>query len=364
NFASQQAAAVRRIKEKNEFRDTFNKTTSWPEDLTDSEMEFAPFKQGASFQLYGIILTKTPPPFNFSIDADQPIATYHHHLELKGTKDESEVLAAKNRNELFIHESKRSFLWNFPTPEKGGVNRNYLSLQHKGKDYYFSKRIFRAHQTSISGSFGLSTSPTLDIVPGYNFAAEHWFEEIWGKSSWSFQRWGLAANVYETIQGFKPSDDFPENISVNPIHFDILFRLNQGVRPVQSSFGLGVRALNFKLFRSVSSDVETQLMGIGAFWHTAPQKIIDDIFNIVPFFRYPKWMELSFFYFPLAIDNVELGFSFSWQARGKLYFAKRWYLDASFNVNSVSFKKETAIGQIDSFGIATAHGTIGVGYHF
>ena len=355
------------IKENNYYKNEYTSSAQWPENLEDAEMEFAPFQSGASIQLYGMILPKVPPPFEFKLDDDIPIATYSSEVTLTGTKKPSETLAARVKNELFIHENGTEFLWEFPAPKAGEINQNYISLQHEGKDYYFSKRIFRAHQTSVSGALALSTSPTLEIVPGYTFTAEHWFEEIWGTASWSQQRWGLKAELYETAQGFKPKENFPEKISINPSTVDLLFRFSKGVRPVQSSFGAGLRFLNFKLFRSINADIETKYLGVGAFWHTAPQKIVDDIFNIVPFFRYPKWMEISMFYYPLLIGDEELGFSFSWQARGKLFFAKQWYLDASFNVNSISFKKSKISGVTqgaDSFGIATAHGTIGIGYLF
>lgn len=355
------------IKEENYFKNRYATSNDWPQNIEDAEMEFSPYQTGASAQMYGLLLPNVPPPFKFQLNDDIPIATYTYEVELKGTKDESEVLAAEVENQLFIHQNQKEFLWKFPAPKKGEVNKNYLSHQAKGQNFYFSKRVFRAHHSAVSGALALSTSPTLDIVPGYNFWAEHWFEQIWDKSSWSYQRWGLSANIYETVQGFKPKDNFPEKISVLPVNFDLMYRLKPGVRPVQSSFGLGLRYLQFKLFRSISADIETQLIGIGGFWHTAPQKIIDDIFNIVPFFRYPKWMEISFYYYPLLIGPEQLGLSFSWQARGRMFISKSWFLDASFNVNAVSFKKPKISGVTagaDEFAIGTAHGTIGIGCFF
>jgi hypothetical protein len=220
----------------------------------------------------------------------------------------------------------------------------------------------------VSAAAALSTSTTLDIVPGYNFWAEHWFEQIYDKSSWSFQRWGVSANVYNTVGGFRAQEGDDLEIAVLPINFDLLYRFTQGVRPVQSSFGMGLRYLDFTLFRSRGDDINSRLLGIGAFWQTAPQKIIDDIFNVVPFFRYPKWMELSFFYYPMILGPEELGFSFSWQARGRLFFSKRWFLDASFNVNAIQFtKSRQSVGPnpaADEVALGTAHGTVGVGCFF
>lgn len=352
------------IKENNYFKQKFNQDQGWTENLEHQEMEFAPYLTGMGVQLYGLLLPKLPPPFQFELDENAPIATYSSFVEVRGTKKKEDVLTAKKRHELFLHDDGTSFIWRFPAPEKGTINLNYLGLKKNGTNYYFSHRVFRSQPTQISGSIGLSVSPTLEVVPGYNFSAEHWFEKIWGAESLSFQRWGVAANIYETIQAFKPAESFPEKISINPINLDLMMRFHKGVRPVQSSFGLGVRYLSFKLFRSVSSDIQTSMLGVGAFWHTAPQKIVDDVFNIIPFFRYPKWMELSFYMYPAALDDVELGLSFSWQAKGKLYIFKSLFLEASFNVNSVSFKKENSSGRLESFGIATAHGTVGLGYQF
>lgn len=354
------------IKENNYYRNQYQGSKNWPENLEDAEMEFAPYQIGGSIQLYGIIMSKVPPPFEFKLNDNAPIATYARNIELRGTKAEGEVLAARQKNELFINNDQKSFLWNFPTPKKGEINQNYISLQHKGEDYYFSQRVFRAHQTAVSASAALTVSDTLDIVPGYSFAAEHWFEELWNKSRWSFQRWGIKANIYETINGFKVQDDPSQKYSVNPIDVDILFRLKPGVRPVQSSFGVGLRYLNLTMFRSIETDISAQLLGIGGFWHTAPQKIIDDIFNIIPFFRYPKWMELYFYYYPVGLGTQIEGPSFSWQAKGKMFFSTHWFLEASFNVNYVDFlrKSDVRLTGFERRKLGTAHGTIGLGYLF
>lgn len=355
------------MKEQNYFINDYKGQKNWSDKLEEAEMEFAPYEIGASLQLFGLILPKVPPHFEFALNERSPIATYSPSVTLKGRKGPTEQLAAKEKGELLINTNEIDFIWNFKATKKAEVNRNYLSLQHKDENYFFSNRIFRAHQTSVAASAALSTSPSLDIVSGYNFSFDHWFEEIWNTSTVSFQRWGIKGNIYETIQGFKPSENSLENISVLPINVDLLYRFSPGVKPVQSSFGAGLRYMRFKLFRSINSDVEADLLGVGTFWHTAPQKIVDDIFNVVPFFRYPKWMELSFFYYPIIIGGQSAGFAFSWQARGQMFFAKNWFLDASFNVNNFSFKRTKLEGVTvgaDSFGIGTAHGTIGLGYLF
>ncbi|MCJ8277981.1 MAG: hypothetical protein HRT44_13635, partial [Bdellovibrionales bacterium] len=323
--------------------------------------EFVPYPLGASAQHYGLILDTIPPPFKFKISEDSPITTYRSVVELEGTKAKSEILTARTKNELFIHKDEKSFIWKFPTPEKGRMSKNYLALKQDGEYYYFSRRIFRAHRGSISAAAALSTNiATLEIVPGYVYSADFWPESVWGKQSWAYQRWGFGFNIYETLQVFKPEKDFTENISINPINFDVMYRFSPGIRPVQSSFGVALRYLRYTLFRSINQDLVPGFLGVGGFWHTAPQKIVDDAFNIVPIFRYPKWMELSAFYYPVIVGEYGLGFSWSYHAKGRLYFSQDWYFEATINVMDISFE---SIGDT-SPRVSTVHGTLGFGWMF
>lgn len=348
------------IKEKNYYRNQFEVSQQWPQNLEDAEMEFAPYPLGASAQHYGLILDQLPPKFEFSIDPESPIATYRSVVEIKGKKAKNEKLTAKRKDELMIHKDETSFVWRFPAPDKGAMNMNYLALKYKKNYYYFSRRIFRAHKGSVTAAAALSASPTLDVVPGYRLTADYWPESIWGDQKWAYQRWGFAFEIFETAQPFKPKKDFTEKVSINPIHFEIMYRFSPGIRPVQSSFGLSLRYLRYQLFRSISSDLTPRFLGVGAFWHTAPQKIVDDVFNIVPLFRYPKWMELSAFYYPMIFGDFNLGFSWSYHAKGRMFFARSWFLDASFNVMDMNFEVVNNVKPR----ISTAHGTIGIGMLF
>lgn len=353
------------IKEKNYYRNQFEVSQQWPQNIEDAEMEFVPYPLGASAQHYGLILDQIPPPFKFKLADNSPIATYRSVVELEGTKHPKEKLTAKRKNELFIKKDEKSFIWKFSAPEKGVMSQNYLALKHKGDYFYFSRRIFRAHRGSISAAAALSTTTTLSLVPGYNVAADFWPESIWGKKSWAYQRWGLGLNIYETRKAFKPQKGFTEDVSINPINLDIMYRLTPGVRPVEQSFGLALRYLRYQLFRSRSQDLTPRFLGVGALWHLAPQKLVDDVFNIVPFFRYPKWMELSVFYYPLVFGSFEAGFSWSYHAKGRLHFSRDWYFEASINVMAINFKfiTDDPFEEI-SPQVSTIHGTLGFGWMF
>ncbi|MCB0377259.1 MAG: hypothetical protein KDD33_02085 [Bdellovibrionales bacterium] len=351
------------LKEKNYFKKQLEGTSQWPTSLTDAEMEFNPFPETHEIQLFGLVLKNLPPSdYSFDVDKNSKAATYNYVVDLPGTKAKDDVLVADKGGELYIGNDGTTFLWKFPAPIKGTMNTSHLGLKRKDKVHYFSRRIFRAHRGSISAQAALTTSVTLSLVPGYLFSGDYWFENPFGNWKWTEQRVGISATAYETLQPFRINEDtnrYPDRFSIFTGNFDLHYRLSPGVRPVQRSFGASLRVLNYSLFRSISTDMNPLFIGIGGFWHTAPQKIIDDIFNIVPIFRYPKWMEISAYFYPMVLGDYSLGFSFSWTARGRMFFAKDWYLDASLNINSIQFAQ-----RFDKFTVSTAHGSIGLGYLF
>ena len=71
-------------------------------------------------------------------------------------------------------------------------------------------------------------------------------------------------------------------------------------------------------------------------------------------------MELSVFYYPLIVGDFNLGFSWSYHAKGRLYFSKDWYFEATINVMDISFE---AVGDTKPR-VSTVHGTLGFGWMF
>ena len=358
---------VHYLSERNYYRDNLLPDMDWPQELTDVDMEFAPTSQGAGLQLYGISIEELPEKeFKVKLDDAAPIATYSREVVLKGYKSPEEKVFGVRKGALKLHPDKERFLWTFQTPEKGQYNKDHIVYsQTKGEKYFFSRRIYRGHQRSISASAALSSSTDLSVVPGYNLNAEYWPETLYNRHPLVFQRWGFALNKFQTLSDFSVPGS-TTRISVDWTNIDIMARFNKGVRPVQSTFGAALRYFVPAMNLSTNVDMTPHLLGMGVFWHTAPQKVVDDIFNIVPFFRYPKWMEISLYLYPMTMTpNFSLGLAFSYHARGRLYFSQNWYFDASFNVTSVAFRRGTA-GGVKAFDltVSTAHGTVGFGYSF
>ena len=151
--------------------------------------------------------------------------------------------------------------------------------------------------------------------------------------------------------------------AVHLTNFELMGRFSSGVRPLQRSFGAGLRYLQVSIDGEGSnfSSFDVNMLGAGIFWHTAPLRLMDDIVNLVPFFKYPKWMEISAYYYPMNFsDNINLGAAFSFHARGRLFFSQSWFFDAAINGTHVSFEK---VNEVEG-DLAFIEGTLGIGYNF
>jgi len=71
-------------------------------------------------------------------------------------------------------------------------------------------------------------------------------------------------------------------------------------------------------------------------------------------------MEVSFYVYPFAMaTDHEIPLAFSLNTRGRLIFAKNWFLDLSLNYHHVSVKRldfDAAMSLVE--------GSLGLGYNF
>lgn len=356
-------------KEKNYYKDEFKNNVNWPVELEDVEMEFSPFEEGGGIQLYGLSFNTIPDKnFSLALDSNAPIATYSDSVVLRGFKATEEKVFGTSKDSLKVASTNDKFLWTFHATKKGSLNKDSLVYARlDGEKFYFSRKVFRGHQFSAALDFTFGSSLNLDFVPGYLFQAEYWPEKIFSRHPFLFQRWGLGISRLQTFSPITISRvdsdgqvTRGENWLVNYTRFDLMARFTRGVRPVQSSFGAIVR-YNIPEFIRANDTLSPHLLGFGLFWHTAPVRLVDEFFNAVPFFRYPKWMELSIVYYPITFDSAfTSNFALSYDARGRIFFTPQWFMDASASVTIFSFTKE---GDIDA-AVATAQGTLGIGYQF
>src|SRR5690606_18005378 len=115
-------------------------------------------------------------------------------------------------------------------------------------------------------------------------------------------RWGLAAKHFDTLAVASPKETGFIGLSVT--NFDLKYRFSPGIWGRDPSVGILLSGQNVKFnFKRSGQDFEATapMVGGGMFWARSMPKIIDDFFNLVPFMRYPKWVDAEAIFYPLIL---------------------------------------------------------------
>jgi hypothetical protein len=151
---------------------------------------------------------------------------------------------------------------------------------------------------------------------------------------------------------------------------DIKYRLTPGVWMREPTVGLMASYLNFAYgIEDTLGEVKfyVPVAGGGVFWARSMPKFFDDIFNIIPFLRYPKWVDWEFIYYPLELrDKQKSNFMFSMNFHGKVLWTKTFFGEAGFSLKNFSFEDVRSSNPDKQLGpsVVAAFGTIGIGIHF
>jgi len=349
------------FREKNYILEQSSKLKSYSKKIDEEDMEFSPFQEGRSLQLFALSFPEIPSQnVPVRISSSKRIGTYSSSVEI-AVEAPSGVRVTDSDGKVLKDGLQNGLIWGFQTPRKGEFNRDFLNVVSESasdETKSYSAQVYRGHSGSISARAAVS-SGLESLVPGYQLQADYWPEKIFSKASPFFQRWGFGVGYSEALGDFKLSD-FGENLEQSSVFADLMFRFSPGVRPQRRSWGAGLRYFNLGILGGQRGDIDPSLFGVGLFWHTAPIGVIDATVNAVPFFNHPKWVEISAYYYPVSTtEEFSLEAAFSLQARGRLMFARKWFLDTSINYHYVSFRKERFGGTA-----SVVEGSIGMGYNF
>ena len=97
------------------------------------------------------------------------------------------------------------------------------------------------------------------------------------------------------------------------------------------------------------------------------QRFFDDIFNVIPFMRYPKWVDLEFILYPITLrDQQSSNFIFTMNFHGKVQWSPTFFGEAGFGLKNFSFEdtRSSDPNKQLSLTLGAAYGTIGLGFNF
>jgi hypothetical protein len=280
-------------------------------------------------------------------------STYDRQIPLQGLAGGGYDITTDNKATVKSVKKTGRFLWTVDELEKGVDNRRSLLLKSDQLDLHTYYEVFRGYRYELSTRLTGVLADTGLLFFG-ELAGTAWFERLGSSNNYwlSDRRWGVSAKYFTNVS----STDSDHHFQI--INLDAKYRLTPGVWSRDATFGaiLGVES-----FRTAGDDA-VNMVGVGAMWARSMPVFFDQVFNIIPWFRYPKWVDAEFIYYPVATSSeVNLGANFKLAFHGKMNFTPRFYLEAGFGLYNIEYTNPTA-NRLES--IAMSYGTGGFGVNF
>ncbi len=262
--------------------------------------------------------------------------------------------------------NKNEYTWFFAAPNKGTNNKSRLLLDtgsnlagQEKKTWVAHYQLYRGYPYEFSSRLTGIVTPALSTVLLAEVSTGAWFESLLGLDSYylSERRWGIAARYFQAMTALVLAKGATPISQFSVANIDLKYNLFPGIWNRDELFGLigSVETVNI-------GGISATLTGFGAYWARTMPKIFDDIFNIFPFFRYPKYVDMEFLYFPTALTaGINPGISYNLNFHGKVFWSKRIYGEAGFGLKQFQYVK---IDQAATVQLTTSYGTMGLGIVF
>lgn len=333
----------------------------------DDPVLYMPGKGGGIFK-QGLKISKIPTEADrLRLESKSPDETYIDGAKIYGKKPQR-VKISTDQNEL-IDRGGNEFRWNFQAKERGQWNKSYLTVdngQNTFKAYYEMYKAF-PRELSVRMSGVAATGGSM-IYLG-EIAFNYWFEDVagWNNYYLARHRWGFSYKNLRSMNKFKLGD-YEETMYTTTM--DIKYRFSPGVWGRDETWGLmvGTNSYTYTVFN-------TNLMGYGLFWARSMPKVFDDILNVVPLFRYPKWVDLEYIYYAskwgvddrVTLNNPPSGAgNWALNFHGKILWSDRFFGEAGFGIRQLDFtqKIESATVTKQRMQFTSFFGTVGCGVSF
>lgn len=288
---------------------------------------------------------------------DTPKGTYIDGVKLYGRKQPQAVVSSKQNIAVENATDPALFVWNFRATERGKINRAYLDVNFKDKNFRSYYEMYKGFPRELSGRFtGVASGSEFLMLS--EFAYNQWFEDLFGWDDYwmSRQRWGISGKFFNSINQLKV-DTAGRTVPLSVLTLDAKYRMTPGLWGRDESVGAILS------YQSVTFDkVQAPMLGVGAFWARSMPRVFDEVFNLLPFMRYSKWVDVEFLYYFSSLDSkVRLNAPMSLNFHGKVLWTDTIFGEAGFGLKRYSFSDTTLNQKAE---LNTFYGTVGIGLNF
>lgn len=285
-------------------------------------------------------------------------------------------LKPKTKQNSAMLGSDGETVWKFRARDRGGINQAKIQFEGDGKNVDGQLDLYKGFPGELSIRLGVQYGSNGDLILLGEGAASYWFENILGWNNYWFgrHRWGLTSRYSRTFSEFKIKEkiddiDFERVGILQSSSLDLKYRLSSGLWGRDETWGIvaGVDLLRY-------DDFSSNRLGMGILWARSMPKVIDEIFNLVTFMQYPKFVDVELVLYPTLVSSPNVSTiagarstNFNLNFHGKILWNPRFYGEMGFGLRSIYLRRvypgdeEKTAKDLNYFGL---HGTAGLGLNF
>lgn len=335
---------------------------SYGVEATDARVYF-PGTQGGVFR-HNLPVEQAPSShLRLHLAKNTPKGTYRDGVKLHGRKQPTSQVSSEQYR-IIDTGSTTLFDWSFQAPEKGRLNRSSLLIQDGDKSYKAYHELYRGFANELSARLSTVLSDQGLILMG-EVAYSHWFEDFLGWDHYYItkQRWGVSAKQFQSFTKFRTGDLGDTTLANTNV--DLKYRFTPGLWGRDETHGA---ILSYQI---VNVDVQltkftAPMAGVGWFWARSMPRVFDEMFNLVPFMNYPKWVDMEFIFYGGSMDsNITLNTNFALNFHGQVMWKDNFFGEAGFGIKRYAFVDKANSYQANlGYTINTLYGILGIGFKF
>lgn len=330
----------------------------WSARTSKNEMEL--FIKGPIAGVYQLILdlSRIPPESDrLFIEGPSRKSTYLGYYEETLLVPDSALQVQSSELEIrdLNPANKNKKIWKLGLPYQGEMNQSHVNIRTREGIYKLYKETYRAYPGEFSLRLSTMGSGGSLATLGELYTS-YWFEDFIYKSPATYQHFGVSGRYTTSLTKLKAKDGENE-VSLSSMNVFLKYRFQPGVWERDEATGAYLTAQNFNL-----GQISDTNLGTGVFWARSMPKAFDDAMNVIPVFRYPKWVDMDFILYPVNM-NSEIQSELSWEINfhGKLLWTKSFWGEMGFGARSYNLKKSSEDLEVH---FTPVYGTLGLGLNF
>jgi len=283
--------------------------------------------------------------------SDAKDSTYLSGSEVKGNVPPGKGAIGSDLE--VIQTSTDQFSWEVPLDKRGYDHDKIMTVMDGTKKFHAQYKMHHGLPIELSARLSGVVSSDSQLAFLGEAAGSFWLENLLGWQDYylSERRWGIFANYFQS------SSLGSSGVDVTSWNANLKYRFTPGVWNRDESVGAILAYQNIK-YRGVPGD----MTGVGMFWARSMPDLFDKIFNFIPIFRYPKWVDMEAIYYLSSQDpSIKLAASYSLMFHGKMFVSPEFFLESGLGVKRFSYTNLAVQRQISSLFV---FGMFGAGYNF